>query len=150
MQDALTVRQATIHDLPVLVPLFDGYRRFYQRPSDPAGAHTFLLERFRHAQSVVFLAFKAEQALGFTQLYPSFSSAGMARTYILNDLFVQEDARGSGVGTALMRAAADFATATGALRLTLSTDIANTRAQGVYESFGWKRDQQFHVYHLML
>ncbi|AEG94343.1 GNAT family N-acetyltransferase [Ramlibacter tataouinensis] len=150
MANELAVRQATIHDVPALVPLFDGYRRFYKRPSDPAGAHAFLLERFQHAQSVIFLAFDNEQALGFTQLYPSFSSAAMARIYILNDLFVREESRGIGIGKALMQAAAEFARAAGAVRLTLSTAVTNTHAQGVYESLGWNRDQQFYVYNLAL
>jgi len=150
MENTLTVRQATIDDLPALTPLFDGYRQFYERPSDPAGAHAFLLERFQHAESVIFLGFEGGRALGFTQLYPSFSSAAMARIYILNDLFVREEARGTGVGKALMRAAAEFANSAGAVRLTLSTAVTNMRAQGVYETSGWKRDQQFYVYNLTL
>ncbi len=145
-----TVRQATILDLPQLVPLFDGYRQFYERPSDLAGAHAFLLERFRHAQSVVFLAHEGGVPVGFTQLYPSFSSASMARIFILNDLFVNEDVRGKGVGRKLIGAAAEFAKAAGAVRLTLSTALTNSRAQAVYASLGWQRDQQFCTYNLAL
>lgn len=130
LDNTFMIRQATIHDLTTLAALFDGYRQFYERSSDLAGAHNFLLDRFRHAESVIFLASVGEQALGFTQLYPSFSSAAMARVYILNDLFVREEARGAGVGQALMRVAVEFARAAGAVRLTLSTAITNTRAPG--------------------
>lgn len=150
MNTPVTVRQASVHDLPALVPLFDGYRRFYDRESDVAGAHAFLRDRFAHAESVVFLAFNGEEAVGFTQLYPSFSSASMARTFILNDLFVREDARRNGVAEALIQAAAAFARAVGAVRLTLSTAETNATAQAVYESLGWRRDVQFRVYHLAL
>jgi GNAT superfamily N-acetyltransferase len=142
----VTVRQATIFDLPELVPLFDSYRQFYERLSDVAGAHAFLLERFRHAESVIFLAHEGSEPVGFTQLYPSFSSASMARIFILNDLFVREDARGKGVSTKLMGAATAFAKAAGAVRLTLSTAVTNTHAQAVYESLGWRRDELFYVY----
>src|SRR5262249_40869168 len=115
----LIVRQATIFDLPVLAPLFDGYRVFYERASDVAGPHAFLLDRFKHAESVIFLAQLGAEPVGFVQLYPSFSSASMARIFILNDLFVREDSRGNGVGKELIEAAADFARAAGAVRMTL-------------------------------
>ena len=146
----IDVRQATIVDLPDIVPLFDGYRQFYERPGDMAGAHAFLLERVRHAQSVVFLAREGGTPVGFTQLYPSFSSASMARIFVLNDLFVKDDVRGKGVGRSLLGAAAEFGKAAGAVRLTLSTALTNSRAQAVYESLGWQRDQQFCTYNLAL
>jgi hypothetical protein len=40
------VRQATIRDLEQLVPLFDGYRQFYDHARDVAAAREFLLARF--------------------------------------------------------------------------------------------------------
>ena len=70
---AHTVRQATIRDLEQLVPLFDGYRQFYGRVSDLRAAKEFLLARFNHDKSTVFLAYEDKRAIGFTQLYPSFS-----------------------------------------------------------------------------
>jgi GNAT superfamily N-acetyltransferase len=80
-------------------------------------------------------------------LYPSFSSASLARTFILNDLFVIENCRRKKVGALLLEAAADFAKSLGAVRLTLSTAVTNKPAQALYESAGWKRDEQFIVYH---
>ncbi len=148
--ETITVRQATLFDLHELVPLFDSYRQFYERPSDMAGAHAFLLDRFKHAESTVFLAHEGVEPVGFTQLYPSFSSASMARIFILNDLFVREEARGKGVGGKLIGMAGEFAKAASAVRLTLSTALTNTRAQGVYESLGWRPDQQFRVYNFAL
>src|SRR5436190_18552595 len=94
-------RQATVDDLDLLVPLFDSYRQFYRQPSEPERARRFLLERFEHNQSVIFLAFEGAGARGFTQLYPSFSSGAMARIFILNDLFVAPEARARGAGSAL-------------------------------------------------
>ena len=91
MPDVL-VRQAVLADLAVLAPLFDGYRQFYGRASDPAAAEAFLRARFDHGESVLFLATDdSGRPLGFTQLYPSFSSVSLARVFILNDLFVVPD-----------------------------------------------------------
>jgi len=146
----MTVRRATVADLDLLVPLFDAYRQFYRLPGDLDRARTFLLERFAHNQSVIFLACEASEAVGFTQLYPSFSSGAMARIFILNDLFVSFAMRRRGVGAALLNAAAEYGMRTGAVRLVLSTELTNTTAQAVYESAGWKRDSVFCVYQLSL
>jgi hypothetical protein len=75
------VRQATVADLDLLVPLFDAYRQFYRQPSHPGQARQFLRERFEHDQSVIFLAFADGAAVGFSQLYPSFSSGAMAENF---------------------------------------------------------------------
>jgi GNAT superfamily N-acetyltransferase len=144
------VRQATVADLDLLVPLFDAYRQFYRQPSEPERARRFLLERFEHRQSVILLAFENAAAVGFTQLYPSFSSGAMAPIFILNDLFVAPAARRRGVGAALLEAAAGYGRRAGALRLVLSTEVTNTTAQSVYERMGWKRDSVFCVYQLAL
>ncbi|OAI45397.1 acetyltransferase [Nitrospira sp. SCGC AG-212-E16] len=145
-----TLRQATIHDLEQLVPLFDSYRQFYGCASNLRAAREFLLARFHNDESTVFIAHEEERAIGFTQLYPSFSSISLARIFILNDLFVHEQARRKGVASALMSAAVQFAIAMGAARLSLSTAITNNAAQALYHSAGWKRDDQFLVYDLAI
>lgn len=147
----IQVRQASVDDLDLLTPLFDAYRVFYRRPSDPSLARAFLLDRFRHQQSVVFLATGADgDGLGFAQLYPSFSSVSAARIFVLNDLFVSPKARSAGVGGRLLEAAAEYGRAVGAVRLTLSTAVDNETAQGLYEARGWVRDTAFFHYDLAL
>lgn len=144
------VRPAVIDDLDRLVPLFDGYRQFYGQPSDVAGARRFLRERFEHGQSILFLACDGDRAVGFTQLFPSFSSTRMARIFVLNDLFVLPEARGGGAARALLAAACDHGRKVGAVRLSLSTAVINTAAQSLYESAGWRRDTEFHGYAIAL
>ncbi len=122
--------------------LLDGYRQFYGRDSDVAAAKKFLLDRFNHGESVLFIAHEGSNPIGFTQLYPSFSSVSLERIYILNDLFVNELGRRKGVGS-LLSAAVDFARTVGAIRLGLSTAITNTSAQALYEAEGWERDDDF-------
>ena len=147
----MPIRQAIAADLDALIPLFDDYRVFYGQPSDVEGASAFLAERFERSGSVIFLAHdESGEAIGFAQLYPSFTSAGMQRIYILNDLFVIEQGRRQGIATALLDAAADFARSSGAARLALSTAFDNLAAQSVYEAHGWSRDEHFYSYNLKL
>ena len=137
----INIRQAVRSDIETLVPMFDAYRQFYGRESDPLGAREFLFARFNHGESTLFIAH------GFAQLYPSFSSTSLARTFILNDLFVYGSHRREGVGKLLIGAAIDFSKPLGATRVTLSTAINNVPAHALYRSCGWKPDEQFVVYH---
>ena len=145
------IRRATFHDLDALVPLFDGYRQFYGKPSDEAGAREFLTARLRLNESMILLARDEHgAAAGFTQLYPLFSSVRMVRTWLLNDLFVAAAARRQGVARALLEAAVTQARGLGAASLSLSTAHDNLPAQALYESLGWQRDMQFREYSLTL
>jgi GNAT superfamily N-acetyltransferase len=143
----ITVWQATILDLDRVAPLFDLYRQFYRKPPDLDLARRFLRDRFEHNQSIIFLANHEDgTAVGFSQLFPSFSSASAARILILNDLFVAPEVRRRGVGSKLLSAAADFGRAIGAVRLTLSTEITNEPAQALYKRAEWKRETDVYVY----
>jgi ribosomal protein S18 acetylase RimI-like enzyme len=151
LRNSIDVRQASIVDLEALAPLFDAYRQFYGKPSDLRLARSFLRDRFEHNQSVIFIATKPDaNAVGFAQLYPSFSSVSAARVFILNDLFVSPAARRCGAGIKLLDAAVAFARAVGAIRLSLSTASDNNAAQGLYASQRWLRDNEFYHYHLRL
>ena len=137
---------ATEKNIEQLTPLFDGYRMFYKQPSNLKAAREFLLDRFQKKDSVVFMVIgKDGGALGFTQLYPLFSSVSMQRTYVLNDLFVSEDSRGQGIGEALMKHAQGFAEETGSKGLTLETAIDNP-AQHLYRKLGWVQDTAVNHY----
>ena len=133
-----TLRRATMDDVDAIAPLFDRYRMFYQQPSDEALAHRFIGERQQRGESVIFLAEIGGKAIGFTQLFPSFSSVRAGRAFVLNDLYVDITARRLGVARALLQAAADFARADGAIRLELETDPDNLSAQALYRHMGWE------------
>ena len=146
------ISRASLDDLDALTILFDGYRVFYKRASDPALARAFIEERLRRGESVIFIARDGanRDALGFAQLYPSFSSVSVRRIWVLNDLFVAPAARKRGVARALMDRARDFAMATGALRLVLETAEDNRAAQTLYESLGYVRESGTRHYSLEL
>lgn len=136
---ALQIKRAIVEDVPVLAPLFDGYRMFYKQPSDVTAAANFLTGRINKDESVIFFATVNDIAAGFCQLYPIFSSVSLQRTWLLNDLFVDATARGKGIATALLQAAKAFAWDTNAKWLLLQTGADNTTAQSVYEKNGWQR-----------
>ena len=107
-------------------------------------------ERLKNRESVIFLAVEGDEALGFTQLYPTFSSTTLRPMWILNDLFVAPLRRKSGVARALMMRARQFGMEHQAVELMLETATDNLNAQRLYESLGWKRDTGFYTYHLHL
>ena len=152
MNVSYSAGQATIHDLDDLVPLFDHYRSFYHQPSDVKAAREFLLARLEHAQSVVFIArdLSNNQAVGFTQLYPSFSSLSMKRVWVLNDLYVLEDCRRQGIAELLLEQARGLAVKTNAKGIELSTAPDNATAQALYQKQGYVRDDEFIHYFLDL
>ncbi len=136
----MTIINATSEHLDMLIPLFDGYRIFYKQASEPDKIREFLARRFEMNDTIFYLALDEEgEALGFTQLFPSFSSVSMQRLYILNDLYVAAKHRGKGVGEALLNRAKERAIRDGAKGLTLETGIDNP-AQHLYERLDWKKD----------
>jgi GNAT superfamily N-acetyltransferase len=158
----LRIVRATRTELEDLIPLFDGYRRFYGQRPDPAAARAFLGARMDRDESVIYLAFTGpgvgapdgvgapHEPTGFTQLYPSFSSVSLKPLWILNDLYVRSDVRRGGVGRALLERARQHAVETGAKGLVLSTGVTNKAAQTLYESCGWRRDDEFLHYDLLV
>jgi len=149
-QSSFQLLRAGAEHVDLLVPLFDAYRQFYQLPSDLPRARGYLSERLREEEAVVFLAAEESIALGFTLLYPSFSSLSMKPLWILNDLYVVPEARRRGVARALLEAARRLALETGAAGLTLETAADNHSAQHLYEQLGWQRETEFFHYSLMV
>ncbi|TDS14081.1 GNAT family N-acetyltransferase [Sphingobacterium paludis] len=132
------IARLSIDQLDDVVPLFDAYRVFYKAASDMARAHAFLHARLANNESVIFCAYANGIAVGFTQLYPKYSSARTEKNWILNDLYVQESVRKRGVGEALIREAIAFAKQDGAVSVHLSTQVDNLSAQRLYKKIGFQ------------
>ena len=146
----MEIRTLDSDDLEPLAHLFDQYRAFYRQPSDLDGARSFLSQRLTRGDSAIFGALINDDMVGFVQLYPSYTSVGMGRMWILNDLYVHADARRKGVAVALMNIAREFAEMTESALLVLATEKNNTQAQALYEKLGYQRDEDFHHYELAL
>jgi GNAT superfamily N-acetyltransferase len=142
------VIKAQLQHVPVIGGLFNSYRVFHGRATDPDGARHFVEQRLANHESVIFLALSDGRGLGFTQLYPSFSSVSMQRIWIVNDLFVAPSERRQGIGEALLTRAYQFAEETGAQALRLATATDNVMAQSVFEKLGWQRDTAFYHYEI--
>ena len=147
----MKITQVTTAELEAVAPLFDNYRVFYGQVSDLELAQSFLAERLANKESVILLAKNDEgQPVGFTQLYPSFSSVSAARTWVLNDLYVVDELRGQGIGRQLLNAARDYAVSTKAKGISLQTARDNINAQKLYESVGYVKNTDYFSYFLSL
>ena len=144
----MKISRARLSDLEGLVELFNDYRMFYHQMSDKPGARQFLEDRLSHDESVIFVAILNGDYVGFTQLYPSYSSVYMERIWKLNDLYVSSQARNLGAGQMLLEAAKKHGEQTNAKSLILETDWDNVQAQALYERNGYEKDDS--VYHYTL
>ena len=146
----MNIIRANLSYLEQIVPLFDAYRVFYKRESDIAAARAYIQARLENHEATIYLAMEDETALGLAICYSTFSSVALKRLVILNDLFTIPEARGKGVGTALLATCQEFARDQGCAVLRLRTAHDNLTAQSVYEKFGFARDTVYYTYDLKL
>ena len=148
----MLIRRAKLADLELIAPLFDLYRQFYKQPPDLGVALQFLADRLKADESVIFVAIEESgqlhRGVGFVQLYPLFSSTLAKPMWLLNDLYVTNGFRGTGVGRGLMDAAREHAESTGACTIELATAHTNEKARRLYEGLGYKRDVVYVRYEL--
>lgn len=135
------IRIAHTEDIDLLVSLFDAYRVFYRKQSDIDTAKKFLSERIEKQQSIIFLAIYNKKMVGFTQLYPSFSSTKMSRLWILNDLYVSPNARGKGISKRLINKAKEYAKETLASGILLETEKSNIIGNRLYLQENFQLEQ---------
>lgn len=137
--------------LDVLAPLFDAYRIFYKQESDLVTVKNFLRHLLNGNDATIFLVLSDEgKGIGFTTLYPTYSSVSLAPIFILNDLFVHPDYRLKKVGEMLLTQAANWAQSQGAIRLQLETETSNHSSQNLYKKLGWKLETGYNHYTLNL
>ncbi|XDD46855.1 GNAT family N-acetyltransferase [Leptospira sp. WS39.C2] len=144
----MKIRQANYQDISKLAELFDLYRQFYGQKSNLAGASRYLIDRMEHNQSIIFLAEEPNTGnlVGFTQLYPVFSSISMQRSYILNDLYVKSENRKQGIAKLLIHEAKSFTKFFQGKGLELSTSMNNKDARALYEKEGFVQETEFLSY----
>ncbi len=143
------IQATTLHTYEVAT-LFDAYRSYYHQAPDFDGALQFITDRIHHQDSTIYLALEGDEIVGFVQLYPIFTSIGMKRAWMLNDLFVLEAHRGKGAGHLLVERSRQLAKDTDAKWIMLQTEHINTGAQRLYESLGFEKDTDFLYYYLSI
>lgn len=125
-----------------VVTLVEEYRSFYNFESSPSETKKFLQEIIERKENKLFVAIdeQKDKVMGFVNLYPCYSTLALKRLWILNDIGVNEQYRGRGVSKSLIERAIEFAKETRAVRIELKTDKTNKRALSLYESLGFKID----------
>ncbi|MEO8086098.1 MAG: GNAT family N-acetyltransferase [Bacteroidota bacterium] len=140
------IAQATISDVGQVASLFDLYRQFYRQQSDIAGARKFLSERISKDDSVIFIARQAGEYAGFVQCYPLFTSVGMKKLWLLNDLFMKTEYRGNGISKMLIDRCKQLAEETGAKGLMLETEKSNVIGNKLYPKEGFVLNEGSNFY----
>lgn len=147
MNNSIKIVQAHLEHIDKVVDLYGGYREFYGQKRDSEQEKAFIEQRIEKNESVIFLAQDDDgSGMGFTQLYPLFSSVTMRRVWLLNDLYVDTKYRRKGVAEALLDSAFEYAKKTGARHIMLETAMDNQDAQKLYQKNGWERDDETYMY----
>jgi GNAT superfamily N-acetyltransferase len=153
MPAALTIRPVAPGDYAQWLPLWDGYNVFYGRSGptalDPEITRT-TWERFFDAGEPMH-ALVAEESgtlLGFTHYLYHRSTTSIGLNCYLQDLFPRGEARGRGVGRALIEAIYAAARAAGSPRVYWQTHETNATAMRLYDQVAEKSG--FLVYRKLL
>jgi GNAT superfamily N-acetyltransferase len=146
----MRIEKAELKHLPSLGAVFNDYRVHFNQPSDPEKSRAFIEERIRDKTAVVFLAIDDEtgDCMGFTLLYPVFSSLKTSRIWTLNDMYIAEKYRKFGLATKLLERVKELAVESDAAWIMLKTGEENLKAQALYEKFGFVKDREHCYYYL--
>ena len=132
------ILEANHNNLEDLSLLFDLYRQFYRQPSNISEARLFLNERIINKESVIYVSKEEDGNLsGFVQLYPIFTSVGLNRLWLLNDLFVKIEYRKKGIARNLIDRSKKLTKETNASGLLLETSKNNLEGNVLYPTEGF-------------
>ena len=138
------IAPATDDDLPDLLALMRGYCDFYG--VDPTDDDLLALSRALLASpechGVQLIARDdGGEAVGFATVYWTWSTTRAREIGVMNDIFVAEQARGTGLAEALIAECAELCRQRGAVVLSWQTAKDNHRAQAVYDRVGARREE---------
>lgn len=132
------VRPATAYDVPVVLQLVRELAAYEREPDAVEATETMLHEAlFGPAPAASALVAEHDgEVVGFALWFPTFSTWTGRPGLWLEDLFVRPQARGTGLGKALLVELAGLCTARGWTRFEWWVLDWNTPAQGFYRSLG--------------
>lgn len=142
----LTIERATAGDLEALLPLVTAYREFYEQRADMVRERALIVQHLTTGTSTIFIARCDGSAVGFVQLFATYSTVWLGPSLILEDLFVDPSARGAGIAAKLLERALTYSREISAVGMFLETAMDNGVAQRVYERAGWTREGRFYKY----
>lgn len=140
----MTVTAAAPEHTTAIAALLEEIDRHYGAPEiEP------LEVRIRQTQHALFadppsayalLAWDGEQLVGLAAYSFQWPAIGSSRSLYLKELYVTEAQRGTGVGSALMRALFEVAAKHECTRVEWTTDAGSIGAQRFYEKLGLSRE----------
>jgi GNAT superfamily N-acetyltransferase len=153
VEPAFVVRAAIPADFAAWEPLWDGYNAFYGRHGPTALpeeiTHTTWKRFFDASEPMhALIAEHDAQLLGLAHYIFHRSTIQLADTCYLQDLFTGENARGKGVGRALIKAVYERARSAGIPRVYWQTHETNAVAMQLYDRVAEKSG--FVVYRKMM
>ncbi|SHN93545.1 hypothetical protein BHECKSOX_431 [Bathymodiolus heckerae thiotrophic gill symbiont] len=141
----ITIRRAEKTDLLQIVEIFEHYRNFYKCERNNELAVEFISKRIEFEDSFILIAVDESKPLltivGFTQMYPLYSSTEMKKLWLLNDLFVLKDYRKKGIAKKLIENNKQVAQTSGARGLFLETESTNEVAKNIYSNEGFIKNK---------
>ena len=141
----IEIAPVAVDEFEELLPLIAAYQRFYEVAEvDDERNRAFFRRFIAPSEDGLLLGARGEGGLlGYACLYWHFSSLEATECVLMNDLYVSEDARGEGVGRALIEATAEVARERGVPFVEWSTAPDNKTAQRLYDSTGAERSEWF-------
>jgi GNAT superfamily N-acetyltransferase len=142
--NSFTIARVADADLDDLLPLMRGYCDFYSvSPTDEdlLGLSRALIEDPEREGVQLIARGDDGGPLGFASVFWTWDTTEGGRIAVMNDLYVDAEARRLGVGTGLIEACRVEARRRGARRLAWQTALDNTSAQSVYDRIGGERAQ---------
>ncbi|MGH2662826.1 MAG: GNAT family N-acetyltransferase [Actinomycetota bacterium] len=137
----IVVRRAERGDVEQLTRLMLLYIvDFYRHPEPPPERLRTLIDvLFEGTEGLQLVAEEDGNLVGFATLYFTWSTLNAARIAVMNDLYVMEAARGTGIARPLFEACRAEARDRGCAEMTWETAADNHRAQRFYEKMGGRR-----------
>lgn len=143
ISDQIRIEPVRQTDFEALLPLIEGYQRFYEVAEIDRDHNREYFKRFLAPSEVGLLigAWEGETMVGYTCLHWSQDSVAARELVTLYDLYVDDGQRGCGIGRKLINAAADVARDRGAAAVVWETAPDNHRAQRLYDSLDTERSE---------
>lgn len=142
--DAHSIQVVREADLEGLLGLMRSYCDFYG--TQPSGEALLALSRallaYPDLEGLQLIARDGNGTpVGFATIFWTWSTTRAERIGVMNDLYVDPAARGTGLADRLINACLDQCRTRGASRLEWQTAPDNARAQAVYDRIGGIREQ---------
>jgi GNAT superfamily N-acetyltransferase len=138
MQNSLCIKPITNTDYEAWLPLWDGYNSFYGRQGKTAlnlNITQTTWARFLNEKEPVnaFVAEQNGQLVGLVHFIFHRSTIRLNDVCYLQDLYVDKDLRGAGIGRQLIKAVYDAALKAGSTRVYWLTQDSNIAGRALYD-----------------